>query len=64
MDDEILKELRALREHLVAQHGGSLRAFGEYLMQEQQKHPNRLVQRTPLSIDWKKLDGTTRQGTT
>ena len=32
MDDEILKELRALREHLVAQHGGSLRAFGEYLM--------------------------------
>lgn len=62
MDDEILKELRALREHLVAQHGGSLRTFGEFLMQEQQKHPDRLVQRTPVSIDWKKLDGTTTGG--
>ncbi|MBI2505567.1 MAG: hypothetical protein HYW07_20335 [Candidatus Latescibacteria bacterium] len=57
MDDEILKELRALREHLVAQHGGTLRALGEYVMQEQQKHPDRLVQRPSVSIDWKKLDG-------
>jgi hypothetical protein len=59
MDDEIIRELRALRERLVAQHGGSLRGFGEYLMEQQQKYADRLVQRAPVTIDWGKLDRVT-----
>ena len=57
MDDEIIKELSDDRERLVAQHGETLHTFGEYLMQEQQKHTTRLVQRPSVSIDWRKLDG-------